>query len=110
MSLLELKNVHTYYGHIHALKGISLTVEEGEIVTLIGSNGAGKTTTLRTISGLVKPRQGRSSSRAGPSTASPPTRSWPSGWGTSPRGGGSSPGSRWKRTWRSGPTWKTTAR
>ena len=58
MSLLELKNVHTYYGHIHALKGISLTVEEGEIVTLIGSNGAGKTTTLRTISGLVKPRQG----------------------------------------------------
>lgn len=82
----------------------------GEIVTLIGSNGAGKTTTLRTISGLVKPRQGRSSSRAGPSTASPPTRSWPSGWGTSPRGGGSSPGSRWKRTWRSGPTWKTTAR
>ena len=58
MSLLELVDVHTYYGHIHALKGISLRVEEGEIVTLIGSNGAGKTTTLRTISGLVKPRQG----------------------------------------------------
>jgi branched-chain amino acid transport system ATP-binding protein len=58
MSLLELKEVHTYYGHIHALKGISLRVEEGEIVTLIGSNGAGKSTTLRTISGLVKPRQG----------------------------------------------------
>lgn len=58
MPLLELKNVHTYYGNIHALKGISLSVEEGEIVTLIGSNGAGKSTTLRTISGLLKPRQG----------------------------------------------------
>ncbi len=58
MALLEVDNIHTYYGHIHALKGISLTVEEGEIVTLIGANGAGKTTTLRTISGLMKPRQG----------------------------------------------------
>ena len=58
MSLLELDNVHTYYGHIHALKGISLNVEEGEIVTLIGANGAGKTTTLRTISGLIKARHG----------------------------------------------------
>lgn len=56
--MLELKNIHTFYGHIHALKGISLTVEEGEIVTLIGSNGAGKTTTLRTISGLLTPREG----------------------------------------------------
>jgi branched-chain amino acid transport system ATP-binding protein len=58
MALLELKNVHSYYGNIHALKGISLTVEEGEIVTLIGANGAGKSTTLKTISGLVRPRQG----------------------------------------------------
>ncbi|MER3556821.1 MAG: ABC transporter ATP-binding protein [Thermus sp.] len=58
MRVLELKNIHTYYGHIHALKGISLTVEEGEIVTLIGANGAGKSTTLRTISGLVRPRSG----------------------------------------------------
>ncbi len=58
MPILELKDVHSYYGHIHALKGISLTVEKGEIVTLIGSNGAGKTTTLRTISGLIQPRQG----------------------------------------------------
>jgi branched-chain amino acid transport system ATP-binding protein len=56
--LLELEGVHTYYGNIHALKGVSLTVDEGEIVTLIGSNGAGKSTTLRTISGLIKPREG----------------------------------------------------
>jgi branched-chain amino acid transport system ATP-binding protein len=58
MALLEVNDIHTYYGNIHALKGISLTVEEGEIVTLIGANGAGKTTTLRSISGLLKPRQG----------------------------------------------------
>jgi branched-chain amino acid transport system ATP-binding protein len=56
--MLELTNVHTYYGNIHALKGISLKVNDGEIVTLIGSNGAGKTTTLRTIQGLLKPRSG----------------------------------------------------
>jgi len=58
MPLLELDNVHSYYGNIHALKGISLSVEKGEIVTLIGANGAGKSTTLKTISGLVRPRQG----------------------------------------------------
>ena len=56
--VLELDNVNTYYGKIHALKGVSLTVERGEVVTLIGSNGAGKTTTLRTISGLLRPKQG----------------------------------------------------
>ena len=58
MSMLNVENVHTYYGNIHALKGISLTIEKGEIVTLIGGNGAGKTTTLRTICGLLKPRDG----------------------------------------------------
>jgi len=58
MPILEVENIHTYYGNIHALKGISLTVEKGEIVTLIGGNGAGKTTTLRTICGLLKPREG----------------------------------------------------
>jgi branched-chain amino acid transport system ATP-binding protein len=58
MALLVVKDVHTYYGKIHALKGLSLTVDEGEIVTLIGANGAGKTTTLRTISGILKPREG----------------------------------------------------
>ncbi len=59
MSLLSLENVHSYYGHIHALQGISINVEEGEIVTLIGANGAGKSTTLRTISGLIHPRHGK---------------------------------------------------
>lgn len=57
--MLELRNVHSYYGAIHALKGISLTVDRGEIVTLIGSNGAGKTTTIRTISGILHPREGQ---------------------------------------------------
>jgi len=56
--MLELKDVHTYYGNIHALKGVSLSVNQGEIVTLIGSNGAGKSTTLRTIQGINKPRHG----------------------------------------------------
>ena len=58
MALLELDDIHTYYGAIHALRGVTLNVEEGEIVTLIGSNGAGKSTTLRTISGQLRPRQG----------------------------------------------------
>jgi len=59
MAMLEISDLHTYYGNIHALKGISLTVEQGEIVTLIGANGAGKTTTLKAISGLLKPRAGK---------------------------------------------------
>jgi branched-chain amino acid transport system ATP-binding protein len=59
MPLLEIEDMHSYYGHIHALQGISLTVEEGEVVTLIGSNGAGKTTTLRSIHGILPPRAGR---------------------------------------------------
>ena len=58
MSMLKVDNVHTYYGNIHALKGITLEIDRGEIVTLIGGNGAGKTTTLRTISGLLTPREG----------------------------------------------------
>jgi branched-chain amino acid transport system ATP-binding protein len=57
--LLQLDNVHTYYGSIHALKGISIEVNDGEIVTLIGANGAGKSTTLRSINGLNRPRVGR---------------------------------------------------
>ena len=58
MALLELEDIHTFYGNIEALKGISLDVDEGEVVTLIGSNGAGKSTTLRSISGLTPPREG----------------------------------------------------
>ena len=56
--MLEIKDIHVYYGAIHAIKGVSLTVRQGEIVTLIGSNGAGKSTTLRTVSGLLKPKEG----------------------------------------------------
>ena len=62
--VMELENLHTYYGHIHALKGISVTVNQGEIVTLVGSNGAGKSTTLRTISGVVAPSAEMCASRA----------------------------------------------
>ena len=58
MAYLEVSHVNTYYGHIHALKDLSLTVDKGEIVTLIGANGAGKSTILNTMSGLLKPRQG----------------------------------------------------
>jgi branched-chain amino acid transport system ATP-binding protein len=59
MALLEVDRIETYYGNIRALKGVSLSVNKGEIVTLIGSNGAGKTTTLRTISGMLHPRRGQ---------------------------------------------------
>jgi len=72
MALLELDNVHVYYGNIHALKGISLAVEEGEIVTILGANGAGKTTTLRTISGLLRPREGSVRLRGEPIDTLPP--------------------------------------
>ena len=58
MALLEVNDIHTYYGNIHALKGVSFEVDTGEIIALIGANGAGKTTTLRTISGLMAPRDG----------------------------------------------------
>src|SRR5881409_99931 len=58
MALLDVDGIHTFYGNIEALKGVSLEVDEGEIVTLIGSNGAGKSTTLRSISGLTPPREG----------------------------------------------------
>ena len=58
MALLEVRDLNTYYGNIHALQGVTLTVDDGEIVTLIGANGAGKTTTLNSISGIVRPRSG----------------------------------------------------
>jgi len=72
MALLELNDIHTYYGAIHALRGVTLNVEEGEIVTLIGSNGAGKSTTLRTISGQLRPRQGTITLRGKRIDARPP--------------------------------------
>jgi branched-chain amino acid transport system ATP-binding protein len=58
MALLKVNDIHTYYGSIHALKGLSIYVDQGEIVTLIGANGAGKSTTLNSICGLLHPRQG----------------------------------------------------
>jgi branched-chain amino acid transport system ATP-binding protein len=75
MPLLEVNDIHAYYGNIHALKGVSLTVEEGEIVTLIGGNGAGKTTTLRTISSLMTPREGNVVFD-GENVANHPAHSW----------------------------------
>jgi branched-chain amino acid transport system ATP-binding protein len=88
MALLELENVHTYYGRIHALKGISLTVEEGEIVTLIGANGAGKTTTLRAISGLVRAKEGHIRLNGKDITHMPPHQIVSSGVGHVPEGRG----------------------
>jgi branched-chain amino acid transport system ATP-binding protein len=70
--VLELEGVHTYYGSIHALKGISLDVGEGEIVTLLGANGAGKSTTLRSINGLNHPRRGRIRFQGADITHAPP--------------------------------------
>jgi branched-chain amino acid transport system ATP-binding protein len=72
MALLEIGDIHTYYGNIEALKGVSLEVEEGEIVTLIGSNGAGKSTTLRSISGLTPPSQGTIKFQGTEITETPP--------------------------------------
>ncbi|MEA2403755.1 MAG: branched-chain amino acid transport system ATP-binding protein [Thermoleophilaceae bacterium] len=84
--LLELKDVHTYYGNIEALKGVSLTVEEGEIVTLIGSNGAGKSTTLRSISGLTPPRAGSISFNGNQISETPPQDIVAMGISQSPEG------------------------
>ena len=87
---LRFDDVHTYYGHIHALKGVSIEVQQGEVVTLIGSNGAGKSTTLKTISGLLHPRTARSALKGGGSAICPHIRS--SRWASSnlPRVAGSS--------------------
>ena len=74
--LLDVQDLHVSYGAIHAVQGISFTVDEGEIVTLIGANGAGKSTTLKTISGLLRPKGGHSAvQRPGPDRPWPPTRS-----------------------------------
>jgi branched-chain amino acid transport system ATP-binding protein len=86
--VLELADVHTYYGKIHALKGVALTVGKGEIVTLIGSNGAGKSTTLRTISGLLRPRLGDVRLNGQSITATPPHKIVAMGIGHVPEGRG----------------------
>ncbi len=88
MALLELENVHAYYGRIHALKGVSLTVEEGEIVSLIGANGAGKSTTLRAISGLVRAREGQIRLNGKDITHLPPHEIVSAGVGHVPEGRG----------------------
>ncbi|MFN3284976.1 MAG: ABC transporter ATP-binding protein, partial [bacterium] len=74
MALLELLNLHVYYGNIHALKGVSLHVEAGEIVALLGANGAGKSTTLNTVSGLLRPRSGSVRLEGDDLTRTPPHR------------------------------------
>ena len=88
MALLELDNIHSYYGHIHALKGVSLVVEEGEIVTLIGANGAGKSTTLRTISVLIRARSGSVKLHDKDITHLPPHKIVEAGVGHVPEGRG----------------------
>ena len=88
--LLQVNDIHVYYGSIHAVKGVSFEVNEGEIVTLIGANGAGKSTVLNTISGLLHPRSGSVTFRGKTCKASRPTSWWPRAWPRSPRGGGSS--------------------
>lgn len=86
MALLEVKDIHTYYGKIHALKGISLDVEEGEIVTLIGGNGAGKTTTLNTICGVTPASEGSITLANQDVTQKPPHEIVGLGVGQSPEG------------------------
>ncbi len=85
-TLLDLQDVHTYYGTIHALKGVSLNVREGEIVTLIGANGAGKSTTLRSINGLQHPRSGKITFRGEDITERPAHRIVKMGISQSPEG------------------------
>ena len=84
--ILEIDEVHVYYGAIHALKGVSLTVNQGEIVTLIGANGAGKSTTLRAINGLSRPRQGSIRFQGQDITATPPHAIVKGGIAQSPEG------------------------
>jgi branched-chain amino acid transport system ATP-binding protein len=84
--VLQLDDIHTYYGAIHALKGVSLKVHEGEVVTLIGANGAGKSTTLRSINGINRPREGRITFQGRDITSAPPHVTVKLGISQSPEG------------------------
>jgi branched-chain amino acid transport system ATP-binding protein len=84
--MLEIENLHVYYGEIHALKGVSIRVAQGEIVALLGNNGAGKTTTLKTISGLLRPRNGQVLLEGRPIHALPPHEIVAQGVAQSPEG------------------------
>ena len=89
-TILKVDDINVYYGSIHAIKGISFEVGEGEVVTLIGANGAGKSTTLNTIAGLLRSKTGvHRIYGAEPGDRSPATRSWPRAWPWCPKDGGS---------------------
>ncbi|MFR0770459.1 MAG: ATP-binding cassette domain-containing protein [Dysosmobacter sp.] len=99
-TILKVDDINVYYGSIHAIKGISFEVNEGEIVTLIGANGAGKSTTLNTISGLLHSQDRLyRASWARPVGMSQPTRSSPRDWRWSPRDGGSSSRCPCRKIW-----------
>jgi branched-chain amino acid transport system ATP-binding protein len=87
-TLLQVEDLHVHYGGIHALKGVSFTVEQGQIVTLIGANGAGKTTTLKAISGLQKPSKGKVTLRGTPIVGRPPHEIVALGMSHAPEGRG----------------------
>ena len=86
MSMLKVEDLHVYYGSIHAIKGVSFEVNEGEIVTLIGANGAGKSTTLNTVAGLMKPRHGRITFEGKDITITPASKIVPVGMALCPEG------------------------
>ena len=86
MSMLKVEDLHVYYGSIHAIKGVSFEVNEGEIVTLIGANGAGKSTTLNTVAGLMKPRSGAITFEGHPVAGVPASKIVPQGMALCPEG------------------------
>ena len=86
MSMLKVEDLHVYYGSIHAIKGVSFEVNEGEIVTLIGANGAGKSTTLNTVAGLLKPRHGHISFEGNEVAGMPASKIVPHGMALCPEG------------------------